>query len=69
MLIKKRYWFSGYFGTIGIITGEDDRTGQKKAYIGTAPGYDEDADTKLIATKGSPVVPAIMAEIVEDLKP
>ncbi|GAJ20447.1 unnamed protein product, partial [marine sediment metagenome] len=32
------YWFTGFFGTIGIVTGADEFTGEKKAYIGSAPG-------------------------------
>ena len=68
MLINRPYWFTGNFGTIGIVTGEDQITGKKKAYIGTAPGFDEDADAKFIAQRGSPVVPGLLAEILEDLK-
>ncbi len=68
MRIKQPYWFTGLFGTIGIVTGEDEVTGKKKAYIGTAPGFDEDADSQHIAKTGSPVVPRQIAEILEDLK-
>ena len=65
---KRPYWFTGLFGTIGIVTGEDDVTGKKKAYIGTASGFDEDADTQHIAKTGSPVDPRQLAEILGDLK-
>lgn len=68
MRIKQPYWFTGFFGTIGIVTGEDEVTGKKKAYIGTAPGFDEDADKHHIAKIGSPVDPGQLAQILEDLK-
>ena len=68
MLIKRPYWFTGLFGTIGIVTGEDQVTGKKKAYIGTAPGFNEDLDARHIAKKGSPVVPTLLQEILDDLK-
>lgn len=66
MLIKNSYWFSGAFGTIGIVTGEDENTGVKKAYIGTAQGFDEAADTKFIAERGSPLVSSILGQILKD---
>ena len=68
MKIKRPYWFTGFFGTIGVVVGEDNVTGEKKAYIGTAPGFDEDADAQYIAKTGSPVDPGHLAQILEDLK-
>jgi hypothetical protein len=68
LINKKPYWFSGYFGTIGIVTGEDENTGEKKAYIGTAAGFNEDADTDYIAQQGSPVAASLVYEIAKDLK-
>ena len=68
MRIKRPYWFTGFFGTIGIVTGEDEATGKKKAYIGTAPGLDEDLDTHHVVKTGSPVDPMHLAQILEDLK-
>jgi len=66
--IKRPYWFTGFFGTIGIVTGEDELTGQKKAYIGTALGFDENLDTHHIAKTGSPVYPTQLEEVLKDLK-
>ena len=68
MKINRPYWFTGLFGTIGIVTGADEVTGKKKAYIGTAPGFDENLDTHHIAKTGSPVDPGFLAQILEDLK-
>ena len=68
MRIKRPYWFTGFFGTIGIVTGEAEITGQKKAYIGTAPGFDENLDTEHIAKTGSPVDPTLLQQILNDLK-
>ena len=68
MRIKRPYWFTGFFGTIGIVTGEDEVTGKKKAYIGTAPGFDDDLDTHHIAKTGSPVDPRQLEQVLEDLK-
>ena len=40
-------WFSG-LETIGIVIGEDEITGERKAYIGTGKGYSEEADIQHI---------------------
>ena len=61
------YWFTGFYGTIGIVTGEDEITGQKRAYIGTAPGFNENLDTEHIAETGSPVDPTFLQLILNDL--
>lgn len=68
MKIKRPFWFTGFYGTIGIVTGEDEITGKKKAYIGTAPGSDEDLDSHHIAKTGSPINPVQLEEILRDLK-
>ena len=67
MRIKRPYWFTGFFGTIGIVTGEDEITGQKKAYIGMGGGANENADIDHIASTGSPVDPGYLATILKDL--
>ena len=46
-------WFTSSQGCIGIIVGEDDTTGDRKAYIGIGHGLDERADTKAISALGS----------------
>lgn len=67
MNIKGFYWFTGGFGTLGIVTGEDETTGTKRAYIGQVDGYDEDKDTKHIAEHGSPLSPPILRSVLQDL--
>lgn len=61
------YWFTGNHN-IGIVTGEDDRTDVRKAYIGVVPGFNEEADIKLIASTGSPVDPRQIIQIAGYLK-
>ena len=68
MKIKQAYWFTIDCGTIGIVVGEDERTGKRKGYMGSAPGHDEEADTKRIAERGSPVVAAHIGEIADYLR-
>lgn len=46
-------WFTGIFGTIGIIATDNGH--ERKFYIGIGLGRSEDEDTKLIAEEGSPV--------------
>lgn len=42
-----------YRPMVGIVLGHDDVTGEPKAYIGTAGGTNEAADTKHIAETGA----------------
>ena len=67
MINKRPYWFTGIFGTIGIVVGKDEVTGKKKAYIGLGGGADENADIEHIARTGSPVDSRFLAEIQKDL--
>ena len=55
MKINGAMWFTQMGNTklIGIVFGIDENTGEKKAYIGSADGFDEKADTKNIATTGA----------------
>lgn len=67
MNIKGIYWLSGYFGALGIVTGEDEITGVKKAYIGQVSGIDEEIDTTYVAENGTPLPPSTLISILEDL--
>lgn len=67
MRVTGTYWFSGMTGMLGIVTGEDEMTGEKKAYIGVVDGQDEEADTERIRQLGSPVSAAVLSEIAEKL--
>jgi hypothetical protein len=63
MKVKGAYWFSGMNFHIGIVVGEDEFTKEHKGYISTVPGLNEAEDMQHIADLGSPVSPAVMAEI------
>lgn len=67
MKILRATWFSGS-STIGIVVGEDEVTGKRKAYMNVVPGFDEDRDIKAIATRGWPVMPAQLREVLELLE-
>lgn len=67
MKVTGAYWFSSMTGTCGIVVGEDERTGEKKGYIGIVNGQDEKADVDRIRQSGSPVSAAVMREIAEKL--
>lgn len=55
MQITKVFWFTDTRGCFGIVTGKDEVTGEKKAYIGHASGVSEDADAKYIAENGAKI--------------
>jgi hypothetical protein len=63
MKITNSIWFSplGLIGQIGIVLGEDEATGQRKAYIGIGYGVSDTRDEQLVAQYGSKF-PAEMAE-------
>lgn|GEM_PF-2466512 len=41
------------FGTVGIVVGEDEHTGERKVYIGTAQGFEQKADEEHILEWGT----------------
>ncbi len=49
----RTFWFNTLDGCFGIVVGEDDVTGKKKAYCGVVPGADEEADEARIMRIGS----------------
>lgn len=53
MKVIDTLWFTTSDGTIGIVTIEEDITGDRKAYIGTASGNDEKEDTNHILAWGN----------------
>lgn len=53
MKVIESLWFSGKDGCVGIIVDEDSVTGERKAYIGSASGIDEEADIKAISDWGA----------------
>ena len=68
MKIFNKYWFSTSSGFIGIVTGEDQYTKIKKAYIKVVTGADENYDAKDVMENGSPVPLRIITDILRDLK-
>jgi hypothetical protein len=70
MKIINKWWFSemGTMRPIGIVVGEDKITGERKAYIGTASGEDEDDDTNHISKCGAKLMPRSLEEILRALK-
>lgn len=55
MKITGSFWFTSFdmVGCVGIVFGEDEVTGAKKAYIGTEPGGDQQSDERRIAEHGA----------------
>lgn len=63
------YWFSGLVPLVGIVVGEDEITGEGKAYIGVAAGLDQVADAKHIAQRGAKLTLPVLDEIRGHLAP
>jgi len=53
MKIIDALWFTNIDGCIGIIVIEEDVTGDRKAYIGSARGKDQKVDTEKILAWGN----------------
>ncbi len=53
MKVIETLWFTNINGVIGIVIGEEDVTGDRKAYIGPAPGTDEKEDAEQIIAWGN----------------
>jgi len=56
------------FGTVGIVIGEDETTGERKAYIGTAQGFEQKADEKRILEWGTELGAGRIEELLQLLK-
>jgi hypothetical protein len=68
MKILSAYWFTDARDTtIGVVVGEDEVTGERKAYIGRGDGIDQAADTKAIAELGARVNRGVVREILKEL--
>ena len=53
MKVLETLWFTNTQGCIGIVVGEEDVTGDKKAYIGIGNGASEKEDTEAILAWGT----------------
>lgn len=70
MKVLHSYWFSDMTGGhIGVVIGEDEMTKERKAYIGIAGGYNQEADIAAIAARGQKLYPAVLEWILGKLKP
>lgn len=54
MKVIETLWFSNIFGCVGVVVVEEDITADRKAYIGAAPGFNENADIDAIISDGNP---------------
>ena len=70
MKILNTTWFTelGSSKPIGIVVGEDENTGEIKAYIGTASGHNEERDAKHINMNGAKLHLVIVEGILKRLK-
>lgn len=69
MKIKATHWFSPMgSGIIGIVVGEDDVTGETKAYIGVGTGESAAVDSKRINEWGAKITPERAKELIKDLE-
>ena len=69
MNITHDYWFSGMAGLVGIVVGEDEITGEIKAYIGVALGIDQESDAKYVNQGGTKLTLRTLDEIRGHLAP
>jgi hypothetical protein len=67
MKMIEKFWFSG-LTTVGIVIGEDERTKERKAYIGECSGGSEASDAKHILEYGAKVNPEQLENILAALK-
>ena len=52
MKIIHDIWFNSMLGVVGIMIGEDEVTGERKAFIGVGQGHDQRDDIRSIARLG-----------------
>jgi len=64
------YWFNDMRGGIvGIVVGEDEVTGERKAYIGAVEGYNQAVDKESILDGGQKLPLSFLEGLVKWLKP
>lgn len=74
MKVIDSMWMNSMIGSIGLVVAEDEITGERRAYIGSATGFDEEADARLVIDHGSKVnvqrLKGIIARLeVKEVKP
>ncbi len=65
MKIMEVLWFTGMYGNIGIVLGEDSTTEERKAYIGVHRGQHEASDQEMIVAGGSKLTREHAARILK----
>jgi hypothetical protein len=68
MKMIETYWFSSGTGLCGIVIGQDEFTGEKKAYIGIGEGKNEGLDARYVLELGSPVSAEVLHGIARKLE-
>lgn len=61
-------WFTSPSGHVGIVTGEDEFTRKRKAYIGVGHGHNQDVDTFHLLEWGAPLPLEALEGLVAYLK-
>jgi hypothetical protein len=69
MKITDNIWFVSFQGVVGIVIGEDEVTGERKAYIGIGSGVSIEHDMQMIALDGCKLTPEIAAHVADMLNP
>ncbi len=65
MKVLDTMWFNSRAGHCGLVVGEDETTGEKKAYMGVVSGLSEEMDTKEITEWGCKVSLRRLNEIIK----
>ena len=65
MKIIDSIWFNNSLGTMGIVVGEDEITGKRKAYVGIGRGADQDQDIELIKENGVQLTLSVAEHLVD----
>ncbi|GAJ21933.1 unnamed protein product, partial [marine sediment metagenome] len=61
-------WFAGAKGCVGIVIGEEEFTGERKAFIGAANGRNENADAEAITAWGIRLSVAVLQGLIKKLE-
>lgn len=69
MKVLADYWFNDMRGGIvGIVVGEDEVTGERKAYIGAVKGHNQENDRQSILDGGQKLPLSFLEGLVGLLK-
>lgn len=71
MKVQADYWFSDMMGGhTGIVCAEDERTKERKVYIGTGEvGLSHESDIQRVLAYGTKLPPSFLEGILRWLKP